>query len=275
MQREGEGAVLRQGRSIAVVVAFLIGCALLLLVVGCSGVRSGTTKKGQGSSPQATASEVARCEDTRTIHRYVLHTGKVRYGSEQDMKKAGKTDDMGLYATNDLPGCPNKGGVLLGTDKPDKLAGKDGDDKIRGLGAKDLLFGGDGNDVIYAGPGDDTFLAGDDGAGYDSPAAGDDVIYGGPGDEREIIGGPGDDVIYGGDSNDFILETRDRGHDKIYCGEGKDGVQVVGSDANKKDYGDSSCEGISTLPGGFSGDGGAQADREEHGGRGLQAEAAR
>jgi hypothetical protein len=35
-----------------VVVAFLIGCALLLLVVGCSGVRSGTTKKGQGSSPK-------------------------------------------------------------------------------------------------------------------------------------------------------------------------------------------------------------------------------
>jgi hypothetical protein len=126
----------------------------------------GATKKGQGSSPQTTGSEEAKCEGTRAIHRYVLHTGKVRYGSEQD---------MGLYATNDLPGCPNKGGVLLGTDNPDKLAGKDGDDEIRGLGAKDLLFGGDGNDVIYAGPGDD-----------------------------------------------FILETRDRGHDKIYCGDGKE-----------------------------------------------------
>jgi len=151
-----------------VVVTFLIGCAVLLLAVGCSGTRSeSSNKKEQGRSPEATASEEARCEGTRTIHRYVLHTGKVRYGSEQAMKKAGKTDDMGLYTTNDLPGCPHKGGLLSGTDKPDKLAGKEGDDEIRGLGAKDLLFGGDGNDVIYAGPGDDAFLAGDDG-----PAAG-------------------------------------------------------------------------------------------------------
>src|SRR5215207_2250955 len=250
MPREGGCAVLRQAHLIAVVGTFLIGCAVLLLVVSCSGTRSETSnKKEQTRSPEATASEEARCEGTRTLHRYVLHTGKVRYGSEQDMKKDGETRGMGVYTTNDLPGCPNDG-LLSGTDKPDKLAGKAGDDEIRGLGAKDLLFGGDGNDVIYAGPGDDPFLAGDEGAGSDSPAAGDDVIYGGPGDEREIIGGPGDDVIYGGDGNDFILETRDRGHDKLYCGEGKDAVQVVGSDANKKDYVDSSCEKKATGPGG-------------------------
>src|SRR5215207_5143384 len=169
MPREGGCAVLRQAHLIAVVGTFLIGCAVLLLVVGCSGTRSETSnKKEQGRSPEATASEEARCEGTRTFHRYVLHTGKVRYGSEQDMKKAGKTDDMGVYTTNDLPGCP-KGGLLLGTNKADKLYGGEGDDEIRGLSAKDDIAGGVGDDVIDGGDGDDFFY----------PTSGKDVIYGG------------------------------------------------------------------------------------------------
>ena len=45
MPREGEGVVVRQGRSIAVVRAFLIGCAVLLLAVGCAGTRSGSSNK--------------------------------------------------------------------------------------------------------------------------------------------------------------------------------------------------------------------------------------
>src|SRR5215207_3370650 len=98
MPREGGCAVLRQGRCIALVVAFLIGCAVLLLAVGCSGTRSETSnKKERGSSPEATApEEQARCEGTRTYHLYqVLHrpgywNGPLRTGSEEDMKKAGK-----------------------------------------------------------------------------------------------------------------------------------------------------------------------------------------
>src|SRR5829696_5724752 len=136
MQTEGEGAVVRQRHLIALV-AFLIGCAFLLLVAGCSGTSSETSnKKEQGSSPEATASkEDARCEGTRTIKRYGVSV-----------------------VTNDVPGCP-KGGLLLGTDKIDNLDGLDGDDEIRGLGGPDLLWDGPGNDVLYGGDGND-FLGG-------------------------------------------------------------------------------------------------------------------
>src|SRR5215217_6983000 len=56
MLREGEGAVVRQGRTIAVVVAFLIGCAVFLMA-GASGVQA-----------QASNKEEARCEGTRKIN---------------------------------------------------------------------------------------------------------------------------------------------------------------------------------------------------------------
>src|SRR5215204_5209589 len=120
----------------AVVVSFLIGCAVLLLGVGCAGTSSETSKKEQGRSPEATASEEARCQGTRTYRVYIIlysrgGQGPLRTGSEEDMKKAekkashiaktedlgvAKTHDFGVYTTNDLPGCP-KGGLLLGTDR--------------------------------------------------------------------------------------------------------------------------------------------------------------
>jgi len=140
--------VVRRGRLKAVVVrAFLIGCVVLLVLVGCAGVRSEApkepahtevTNKEQPRSPEATASEQARCEGTRTTEM-----------PESAPASATPT------TTNDLPGCP-EGGPLSGTDKPDKLAGKDGDDEIRGLGDKDFIYGGPGNDVIYGGPGETT-----------------------------------------------------------------------------------------------------------------------
>src|SRR5215204_4855091 len=156
------------------------------LVVGCAGGGSETSKKEkQGSSPEATASEEARCDGTRTIEKY-----------------------RQVYTTNDLPGCP-KGGLLLGTDGPDKLDGGDGDDEIRGLGGSDhYLDGGDGNDIIYGGDGDDS-----------------------------VHGGNGEDVLYGGDGNDIVTDFIDEQRDKIYCGEGRD--EYV---AGKNDYVDSSCE---------------------------------
>src|SRR5829696_10162893 len=108
MQREGGCAVIRRGHLIPVVGTFLIGCAVLLLVVGCAGTSSETSnKKEQGSSPQATESEdEARCEGTRTYQK-----GRF-YSVERE-----HTEPL-VVTTNDLPDCP-KGGLLLGTDKSD------------------------------------------------------------------------------------------------------------------------------------------------------------
>ena len=122
--------MVRQGHFMAVVGTFMTGWAVLLLVVGCSGVRSGASKQEQGRSPEASAEE-DRCGETRSIDKH-----------------------RGPYLTNDVPGCPS-GSLLSGTDGPDKLFGGDGEDKIRGLGGKDTIFGGPSNDVIHAGPGDD------------------------------------------------------------------------------------------------------------------------
>src|SRR5215211_7759704 len=166
MPREGEGAVVRQGRCIALVVAFLICCGLLL-VVGCSGTSSETSGKEQASSPEATASEEGRCEGTRTI----------KHGSR---------------ITNDIPGCP-KGGLLLGTDKADglpadrpSLDGGDGDDTIRALGGNDEIFHGSGDDVVYGGDGDDDLV----------PDSGNDVIYGGDGNDKLYSNDDGGDKLY-------------------------------------------------------------------------------
>jgi hypothetical protein len=234
MQREGGCAVVRQAHLIAVVGTFLMGCAVLLMVVGCSGVRSEASNEEQGHteatkeqerSPEATVSEEARCEKTRTFHR---------------------KNYLGSYVTNDVPGCP-KGGLLSGTDGPDILAGMDGDDKIRGLGDQDVIEGGPGNDEVIGDRGNDVLLGG--------PAS--DVLYGGPGADQ-LAGacqtgachqGHNEDVLYGvlygGDGNDQI-DALDGQRDELYCGGGWDRYR-----ADEKgdrymndaiDYVDSSCE---------------------------------
>jgi hypothetical protein len=218
-QADQDRAVIRRGHLVAVVVrALLIGCAVLL-VVGCAGARSeAPQEEEQGSSPPATDSEEVRCEGTRTIKNPFLHdeaaaNDRFRY--------------KGSLITNDLRGCPN-GGLLLGTDKRDKLGGLEGDDEIRGLGGKDEIYGDNGNDVIYAGPGEGSF----DGK-YVGPVLRDDKV-------EYIDGGNGADVIYGGDGSDFIDARGDkqpRQPDKLYCGKGKDQY-----DADPMDYVDSSCE---------------------------------
>jgi RTX calcium-binding nonapeptide repeat (4 copies) len=233
-----------------VVGTFLIGCAALLLVVGCAGTRSETSKKEeQGSSPKATDSEEVRCEETRTIKVTWL----------QQYPDAGPIKQSVVFTTYDLLGCPNKGGLLSGTDKRDKLNGFDGVDEIRGLAGPDFIVGGAGNDVIYAGPGDDKGKGkyfdrnvmgnrGDDvlygGAGNDNLAGymvqdvGEDVYYGGDGnDDLGGSGAKGEDVYYGEGGNDFIFAQGDSQPDKLYCGKGKD--RYV---AEKIDYVDSSCE---------------------------------
>jgi hypothetical protein len=233
MPREGGGVIVRQARRIAVVVTFLIGCAVLLLAVGCAGTSSETSKKKeQGRSPEATASEEeARCQGTMTYHSYTIFYRKGgmvdKTGSEEDMKKAAKKarhlakrEDLGAvkvkvwggFTTNDLPGC-SKGGLLLGTDKKDELSGEKGDDEIRGLGGNDGLSGGPGSDILYGGEGED-FLD--------------------HGDYRDE--GDSEDVFYGGDGNDQ-LNAEGGPRAKLYCGEGRDDYA-----ADKDDYVDSSCE---------------------------------
>jgi hypothetical protein len=208
---EGEGVVVHQGRSIALVGVFLIGCAVLLLVVGCAGTRSADAPQdGQGNteatkeqtrSPEATASEEeARCQGTRSFQ-----------------KKLG-----GQVATNDLPDCPH-GGLLLGTDKPDKLAGHDGDDEVRGLGGADELEGDQGNDILYGGDGNDTLE---------------------PPWTQQWGAGKGEDVFYGGDGSDLIDARGEGQPDKLYCGNGKDRYL-----ADNNDYVASSCE--TRLPSGY------------------------
>jgi hypothetical protein len=156
----------------------MIGGAVLL-IVGCAGTSSETSKKEHGSSPQATVSEEARCEGTQTFKNHGT-----------------------AFTTNDLPGCP-KGGPLSGTDGPDRLSGKHGNDEVRGLGAKDELRGGSGNDVTYGGPGSDLLLG----------AGGEDVIYGGPGDDRIVTsGGWNDDrpdKLYCGEGRDKYSASKD------------------------------------------------------------------
>src|SRR5215203_1223936 len=188
-------------------------------MVGCAGTSSETSKKEQGSSPQATDSEEARCEGTRTI--------KVTWLQLQSQSEPIKQSVV--FTTNDLPGCPkDKGGLLSGTDKPDKLNGLDGDDEIRGLAGPDFIVGGEGNDVIYAGPGDDA------GKGKYNDRnimgnRGDDVLYGGAGNDflGSFIGQDvGEDVYYGGDGNDILVGlpfgVKAEGEDVYYGGDGND-----------------------------------------------------
>ena len=209
--------MVRQGHLIAIVRAFLIVCAVVL-AVGCAGVRSGAPQeeqehteatKEQGRSPEATASEEARCGRTKTIDLMGSASASASEPAVVDSSvKPG--DPEARFVTNDVPGCPNKGGLLSGTDKPDSLAGEDGEDEVRGLGGEDeVLWGGSGSDVIY----------------------------GGPGDDNPLVGGEGDDVIYGGDGHDSMYADEDMQRDKLYCGEGRDSYMV-----DKVDYVSSSYE---------------------------------
>jgi RTX calcium-binding nonapeptide repeat (4 copies) len=167
MQGEGGCAVVGQGHLIetrvliAVVVSFLMECAVLV-VAGCAGVRSEALQQEEQGHTQATkqeqarspggASEEARCEGTRTID---LLEGELSVADSSVQPG----DPEALFITNDVPGCAN-GGLLSGTDKPDQLAGEDGEDEVRGLGGSDKLSGGYGSDTIYGGPGGDELQAG-------------------------------------------------------------------------------------------------------------------
>jgi hypothetical protein len=195
--------VVRQGRLIAVVEILVIWCAVLLLGVGCAGTSSEAPKEGQGHteatnkeqtrSAEATASEEeARCDGTRTTKNPM----------------AG-----GTYITNDLPGCP-KGGLLLGTNKPEKLAGEDGADEVRGLGGSDEITDGLGKDLVYGGMGEDNLIG-----------------YGGDTSLDRFYGGPGNDIVQSRD----VPAVKD----VVVCGGGTDTVY-----SDKADVGVGGCERV-------------------------------
>jgi RTX calcium-binding nonapeptide repeat (4 copies) len=213
IHENGGCAVIRHSHFIAVVGTYLMGCAVVLMVVGCAGARSEAPQKEEQAHSD-------RCEGTRGI---VLMGGG--------------------YATNDVPGCP-KGGLLLGTDGPntdinspmqDYLYGGDGDDEVRGLGANDELWGGLGSDVIYGGPGFDMMFAGAV-RGRDSSK---NKLYGGDRTD-DMSGADGEDVLHGGAGNDTLTAAGykdDLGADKLYCGAGTD--KYI---AGRLDHVSNSCE---------------------------------
>ena len=172
--------MIRQAHLIAVVLAFLIGCAVLL-VAGASGVQAQDSKK-----------EEARCEGTRTIKLAASAGGEI-------------------VTTNDIPGCP-KGGLLLGTEGSDQtrsrdparpsLDGGDGDDTIRGLGGSDYISPGSGDDVVYGGDGNDDMV----------PDVGKDVIYGGAGNDFLASNdgdGQGDKLYCGAGRDKYFADPTD------------------------------------------------------------------
>jgi hypothetical protein len=185
-----------------VVRAFLMGCAVALVLVGCAGVRTEAPKEKSRGTPLKQQPPKNKPD--------AKGRGPQEPACYRDTPQ-GHVETP--FTTNDLPECPNKGGLLLGTDGPDELAGEDGDDEVRGRGDKDVLGGGAGDDVIYGGPDDDTFVA----------SEGDDVLYGGPGLDDMSLPGPGEDEIHGGDGDDVLDATfEDADRDRLYCGKGKD-----------------------------------------------------
>jgi hypothetical protein len=243
----------------------LMGCAGLLIAVGCAGVRTEASNEEQGRTEATRRQEQGHTEATeRGARSLQATTEEARCEGKRSIMMGDVRPtaiDRNRMTTNDIPGCPY-GGLLLGTDKEDVMNGKKGEDEIHGLGARDYIAGGLGSDVLYGGDGNDTlqgstFLYAPDestkdvlhgGPGKDlleDLDGGDDVLYGDDGDDKWLMGGAGEDVIYGGDGNDLIdAATVDiarfnvrKQRDELYCGEGEDHYI-----ADKLDYVDSCCE---------------------------------
>ena len=200
--KEG-GAVVSQGHLIAVVGAFLIGCAVL------------------ASHSRGAVAQEGRCEGTRPIV-----VGGVVYF----------TNDLPGCPKGGLLSGTNGQDFLRGEQGDDEVRGFGAIDELFGGVGSDVIYGGAGGDFVEGGRNDDVLHGGDGAEFYVVGGKGKDVIRGGDG--NDFLGGnKGKDVLYGGDGNDHLDASGDGQRDKLYCGEGEDHYI-----ADKLDYVDSSCE---------------------------------
>lgn len=112
-------------------------------------------------------------------------------------------------AQSDPTGC-----TITGTPGDDVLRGTPGRDVVCGLAGNDVLLGSGGDDVLLGGPGNDRLEGG----------AGRDGLRGGPGADR-MVGGVGADRLRGDAGND-VLVARDRFHDRLDGGTGRDRATI-------------------------------------------------
>ena len=104
-------------------------------------------------------------------------------------------------------------GLLVGTEKPEKLGGTVNDDVIYGLSGDDRINGVPGNDALYGGQGDDHLYGG----------LGNDVLNGDEGMDH-LEGGDGDDTLNGGDGADYLFDSY--GNNFLNGGAGNDTLSI-------------------------------------------------
>ena len=101
----------------------------------------------------------------------------------------------GMGATDGL----NQGAFMLGGSGADNLTGGTAADLLEGNAGNDVLNGGDGNDVLLGG-------------------AGNDTLNGGIGADT-MLGGAGDDTYTVDDTNDVVMDGKDKGKDLVKSSE--------------------------------------------------------
>ena len=152
------------------------------------------------------------------------------------------------FRTQQRPGCPMAGNLIVGTGGADErsggalsdiVLGRGGDDVLRGLGSADCLYGERGADRLFGGRGGDRLIGGPGGdrhaggAGADRLSAGsgrDRLLGGGGGDSISL--GPGRDQVAAGPGNDRIRArgaAPDVAPDVIDCGPGRRDLAIVDS----------------------------------------------
>ena len=146
--------MVRQGHCIAVVVAFLVGCAVCLMA-GASGVQAEASQQNKQKHTEATSEATREQQELYGGPRY----DRLRGGVGKD--------------------------VLHGAGGMDFLEGGAGDDVIYGGDGSDTIFAVEGEDVIYGGDGNDYLDGRDEGGLKDKQR---DEIFCGAGRDKAVAG---------------------------------------------------------------------------------------